>query len=515
MPILETRGKQRFAGALAVVTSLALVVACAGESDRSDEPAEQERLGLEDCILTSDEVPTQVDAQCGKLTVYEDRASAAGRQIDLNVAVVPAKNRDSEPDPLFLLAGGPGQAAVEVFPQVKFAFEEINEDRDIVLVDQRGTGGSNPLECTPPDDQDDPDVDELVAWARSCVQELESRADVRLYTTTVAMADLDEVRDALGYEKVNLYGGSYGSRAALEYLRRYPDRVRTVTIDSVVPPDLALGTTVARDAQNALDLTFERCAADEACRTAFPRLESQFAEMIDTIVEEPIELEINHPVTGVMTEVTLKRERVAAALRFLSYSPETAALIPLLVRETVESGAYDRLAAQILLVGDSAANLINLGMHFSVVCAEDVPFYDADDISQHNADTYIADYMTDQLSSICEVWPRGEIPDDLKDPVVSDVPVLVLSGEVDPVTPPAYGESAARALENSLHLVAPGQGHGVLTRGCVAETVAEFVSAGDLEGLDTDCVDDLEAPPFFLNYSGPVPVPPTQGADDD
>jgi pimeloyl-ACP methyl ester carboxylesterase len=436
--------------------------------------------------------------------------------IDLAVAVIPAERSDVEPDPLFLLAGGPGQAATEVFPGALFLFDEINESRDIVLVDQRGTGGSNPLDCDPPtDDVDGADDDKVVAWAEGCVEELSSKADVRLYTTTVAMADLDDVRRALGYETINLYGGSYGTRAALEYLRRYPEHVRAVIIDSVVPPDLALGTTVARDAQHALDLAFERCAADEQCSEAFPKLEEDFEALLAELDKGPRKLTIDHPLTGNATEVTLKRDLVAGALRFWSYSPETSSLLPLLIHDTVETGDYDRLAEQLMLVGDASANMLNLGMHFSVVCAEDVPFYNADDVAVHNADTYIADFMTDRLSLICDVWPTGEVPADLKTPVESDVPVLILSGEADPVTPPEYGAAVAATLSNSLHLVAPGQGHGVMIRGCVSDLAADFIASGTLEGLDVDCVEELAAPPFFLNYSGPVPEPTPEETEDD
>ncbi len=495
-----------------VVGSLA---ACDGQALDGAKSDAGPPVALEDCILWSSDRRTSVDARCGTLAVYEDREAGSGRQIDLRIAVVPAVSRGAEPDPLFLLAGGPGQAATEVYADAEFAFERINEERDVVLVDQRGTGESNPLDCSVEEDDEFSffDEEDLEAWARSCIEELD--ADPSLYTTAIAMDDLDEVRAALGYEQVNLYGGSYGTRAALSYLRQHPERVRTVIIDSVVPPDLALGTTVARDAQHALDLFFARCAADEDCGAAFPDLDAEFDALMAALSDGPIQVELVHPVTGEPTEVSLTRERVAGTLRFMSYAPETASLLPLLIHGAVATGDYSLLAAQTLQAGDASANLLSLGMHFSVVCAEDVPFFDQGDVDMHNADTYLADVLTDALSTICTVWPRGEVPEDFKEPVVSDVPVLILSGETDPVTPPEYGDAVAETLSNSLHLVAPGQGHGAIVRGCIPRIAADFVAGGTVDGLDTECVDRLAAPPFFVNFSGPVPEPPAEESTDD
>jgi pimeloyl-ACP methyl ester carboxylesterase len=509
------------AAVVALLVLPALVAGC-DRLRRDGAPADGgPAIALEDCILSAPDRSASVDARCGTLTVYEDREAASGRRIELNVAVVPAVDRDPAPDPLFLLAGGPGQAATEVYPSVAPYLDRIHQERDIVLVDQRGTGGSNRLDCPDLERDGGSDVTEsdvtqydeadLARWAASCVDHLAPTADLRLYTTAIAMDDLDDVRAALGYGQVNLYGGSYGTRAALEYLRRHPERVRTVILDSVVPPDLALGTTVARDAQRALDLFFARCAEDEVCRATYPDLRAEFDTLMDRLDEGPMAVELAHPFSGRSVEVTLTRDKVAGALRFMSYAPESAVLLPLLIHHTVDTGDYRRLAAQFVNVSDATANMLSLGMHCSVVCAEDVPFFEDDDVAQRNADTYLADLLTDGLEKICDAWPRGEIPDGFKAPVVSDVPVLILSGEADPVTPPAYGDAVADTLPNGLHLVAPGQGHGVLIRGCVPRVAAEFVAAGTADGLDTECVERLSAPPFFVNFSGPVAEPEPTG----
>lgn len=505
----RSRARPIRVSSLLLVTALAMA-GCGGGEEGPATPAEP-TLALSDCLVSSPDGGRQFDARCGTLPVPEDRRAAEGRRIDLNVAVVPAVSRSPEPDPLFLLAGGPGQAATEAFPPILFAFDRLRQDRDIVLVDQRGTGASNPLDCPPLDEADaslDPDTEAVRSWARACLQRLEEQADPRQYTTALAVTDLEEVRRALGYERMNLYGGSYGTRVALEYARRHPERVRTMVLDGVVPPDLALGTTVARDAQGALDTYLDRCADEPDCRAAFPDLREGFASLLASL-DRPRTVTIEDPHTGLPTEVRLDRETVAGTLRFLSYAPETASLLPLLVHAAAREDDLGPLAAQVRLLEGQAAEALSIGMHFSVICAEDVAYFDERDLELHNADTYLADLLTGRLTDVCAVWPRAEIPDDFKTPVAVDVPTLVLSGEVDPVTPPEYGESVAGALPSSLHLVAAGQGHGVVFRGCIPQIVRAFVESGTPSGLDTDCLTTLSAPPFFVSPSGPVPPPET------
>ncbi len=269
---------------------LVVLAACSpGNLTAIPEPS----LALEDCHLIS---PTgdQVDARCGALTVPEDRADPAGRQIELHVAVIPAIRREPEPDPLFLLAGGPGQSAIETFPAMLNMLYYIHEDRDIVLVDQRGTGKSNPLRCLDPEDETLTD-EQALAILRSCPQHLD--ADVRFYTTEIAMTDLDEVRAALGYETINLYGASYGTRAALTYLRMFPQHLRTVTLDAVVDPGFVMFMDAATDGQAALDVFFARCESDQACKTAFPDLRSEFDGLLSRLEETPAEITMPHPLT--------------------------------------------------------------------------------------------------------------------------------------------------------------------------------------------------------------------------
>lgn len=487
---------------LAALAAL-LLAGCAPAA--STAPPEGPRVALTPCRLSEPGLTAAtIVAECGVLTVPENRGTPGSRSIDLRVVVLPAISRGAAPEPLFLLAGGPGQAASEAFTPLLPALSQVNQTRDIVLVDQRGTGGSNPLSCpaeaegleTSSGAPDDPAVQ---AWWRDCLASLD--ADPSQYTTEIAARDLDEVRAALGYERVNLLGVSYGTRAALTYLRRFPERVRALVLDGVAPPEMAIGAAMGRDGQRALDLIFDACAADAACAAAFPQLRADFAALLERLAAEEPSVRLDDPYTGAPAEVRLSRELASVTIHGLSYAPETAALLPLLIHTAQREGDLRPLAAQSLITSRQLADQIALGMRSSVLCAEDAPRYPA----AAAPEGYLGDLMPRALGSACAVWPRGEVGPDFAAPIASDTPALLLSGERDPVTPPAYGEAVAAGLPNSLHLVAAGQGHNVFFRGCLPTVVAQFLEAGSAAGLDTSCVGRLGPPPFFTSFTGPVP----------
>jgi pimeloyl-ACP methyl ester carboxylesterase len=460
-------------------------------------------MELHACQLAAPGLAEHLPAKCASLRVFENRATQSGRTLDLQLAIIPALSRSPAPDPLFLLAGGPGQAATETYPLLAPALAQINQKRDIVLVDQRGTGRSHPLRCPELEDKADlPIGDQLDGWLKDCLSRLD--AEPKLYTTAVAMDDLDQVRAALGYDRLNLYGVSYGTRAALTYMRQHPDRVRAVILDGVVPQDEALGLTVARDAQRALDLIFERCATDSACQRAFPSPRGEFTALLARL-DQPVKVNLADPITGAPAELTFSRDTLAGSVRLLSYAPETAALLPLLIHNAYTSSDYRLLAAQALMAGEQLGGSISTGMNFSVVCAEDMPFFTQEQAERANADTYLGDGETGKLRAICASWPRGDIPADFKQPVKSDAPTLLLSGDADPVTPPSNADQAAKTLPNSLRLVAPGQGHNVIMRGCIPRLTADFVERGAVTGLKTDCVKDIRPMPFFTSFVGTEP----------
>jgi len=461
-------------------------------------------LDEDTCEQTLPKVSLRAEARCGTLTVYENRAAGSGRQIELHVAVLPAVSRNPAPDPVFFIPGGPGEAASTSYQAVSPAFDKIIQKRDVVLVDQRGTGASHALKCNFTDEQeaqyeDDPDPAAMQALFKTCLAQLD--ADPRFYTTAIAMDDLDQVRQALGYEQINLYGASYGTRAALAYLRQHPEHVRSVILDGVVPMGWVLGADAPADAQRALDMLFARCAADPGCQQAFPDLPQEFQALLGQLEAAPVEVALDHPNSGEPTTVTLDRDTFANTVHQITYTPEVAALLPLLIHTAYEKQDFARFAALTLSNEGLLEDMLSPGMRLSVTCAEDQPFFKEQPASRG----YLGDLAFETFDNLCAVWPRGEIPADYRQPVQSDKPVLLISGEADPVTPPENAEQAAQTLPNSLQVVVPQMGHINVIRGCLPRLANQFIEAGSVQGLDTQCAQEITPLPFFVNFSGPQP----------
>lgn len=450
-------------------------------------------ITLTPCVLTTRGSDTQVDARCSSLKVAEEPSNPDSRQIELNIAVVEAVRRNAEPDPLFFLVGGPGQSAIEIFAAAYPAFFEIHQDRDIVLVDQRGTGKSNPLRCLDPGEEA---LEEAEATARlkECPQTLD--ADPRFYTTDIAMQDLDKVRDALGYETINLYGVSYGTRAALVYLKMHPRRVRSMILDAVVDPSFVLYQHAALDGQRSLDLFFDRCEADPDCSSTYPRLRSEFEQVLQKLEASPAEITISHPVTGRPLDVTLTGALVTSHVFNMLYSPDLVAVLPFVIHQAYDAQNYAPLITQGYLVDAGVYD----GMFYAVGCAEDSSL-----IEREKAVDGIFGENVQKFLEICQAWPQQEPPGIIHEPVASDVPVLMLSGEADPITPPWHAELLRGTLANSLHVIFPGMGHGNGISDCGRRIMKDFIETGSTAGLDVTCAEKVQPPPFFVDFSGPRP----------
>lgn len=462
-------------------------------------------LDLGNCRLESPAGVGAIAARCGELTVPENPTAPDGRQIALHVAVVPALNRRAQPDPLFVLAGGPGQAASDFYAGYAGAFSAIARDRDIVLVDQRGTGKSAPLLCEYPDDPESPTVgpEQLRKATLDCLGTLDR--DPRYYTTSVAVGDLEAVRRALGAEQINLYGVSYGTRVAQHYLRRFPQRVRTVVLDGAVPPQVLLGPDMALDAQRTLDAILARCRQDEACNARFPEAAAEFRSLQQRL-KTPARLIFPDPASGRLETLDFGAEHLGGVVRLLSYSDGTAALLPLLIHAAQGENNLAPLAAQYLLIEQTLASQFAYGMHNAVVCTEDLPLIDRQKVdSRALAATYLGTASLEGLAALCGVWPAGVLDADLHQPFRSDKPVLILSGGNDPITPVRYGEQVLAQFAKGRHLVIDGYGHGQLASPCVPGLLARFITLGATQGLDTSCVSGLKAAPFLLDFTGPAP----------
>ena len=466
-------------------------------------------LQLTPCRLTHPSQLVAVEAQCGRLAVPEDPAAPGGRRIELFVARVPAVSERGRPDPLFVLAGGPGLAATTFYTGVAAVFDRIHRDRDIVLVDQRGTGASNALNCPGDSDPDAPDsTAALRQQARACLATLATHANVADYTTSLAVRDLDAVRAALHYATINLYGGSYGTRVAQHYLRRFPDHTRTVILDGVVPPQMTLGASLALDAQSALQRIFARCVAAAACHARFGDPGSTFDALRRRLQTQPVPVAVPDPFTGVTRNLNFDAADLAVVVRLASYSTEASALLPLTLDEAQGHENFVPVAGLMLQVTHSLDALLAYGMHNSVVCSEDVPGYGvtAADRAQL-AHTYMGTAQLDALESICALWPRGPVDTDFHQPLSSDRPVLLLSGSDDPVTPPSYAQQAARGLHNSLQVVVPGMSHGQITAPCASRLLSHFVDSGSTQGLAADvaCLQLTTPSAFLTSFTGPPP----------
>ena len=481
--------------ALLILSLLWLLTSSCGP--RATSPDDSQRLPLTDCVLSSPGVQRQLDAQCGSLTVPENPADSQSRTIELNVAVIPAIKRSPEPDPLFVLAGGPGQAITEVAPALETTLFRVHEQRDIVLVDQRGAGKSNPLRCLDPEAEMLED-EEAIRLLKECPGKLD--ADLRYYTTDIAMKDLDRVRSALGYASINLYGVSYGTRAALVYLKMFPERVRSVILDAVVDPEFVLYRDAAEDGQSALELFFARCEADEACQSTFPGLRSEFESLLQRVEETPVDVSIPHPISGKPFELRLTKTMLANIVFNTLYAPDLIAMLPLAIHQAYADQNYAPLITQSFLVNAGIYD----GMFYAVACVEDAPLLASETVQQQSENSLFADSARTFLE-VCAAWPKGEPPDVVHTPVTSNVPVLMLSGTADPITPPRHAERLAASLDNEIHLIFDDMGHGNASSQCAAKIIDRFVETASITDLGTGCVEAVRPPPFFVDFSGPRP----------
>jgi pimeloyl-ACP methyl ester carboxylesterase len=490
-------------GALAVLFGLLLPVV-----GGADMPVGG-TLALEDCRISAGPGFPGIKARCADFERPLDPAEPDGETITLFVAVVSALTLKPAPDPFLPIAGGPGQASSEFYAGFANAFESIRRDRDIVLVDQRGTGQSTRLDCELDEEvvEGRVSIEESVEGARRCLGSLP--ADPRFFTTSVAVEDLEAVREALGYARLNVYGISYGTRVAQHYLRRFPASTRTVILDGVVPPQVALGPTIAIEAQRALDAIFARCEESAPCNERFPDVGRSFATLANALIEQPVSVALADPLTGKAQTFSFGHNELAGALRLLSYHPNTVALIPLLVHEAA-AGNHAPLASQYLMVAESLSESLSIGMHNAIVCTEDAPFFAREAVDREALEaTYIGPVQLDALEAMCSVWPEGVMDEGLRAPVATDKPVLLLSGDADPITPPRFAELAAVEMSNSALLVGIDQGHGQAGRTCMPEIMADFIEAASIEAIDEEhreCLATRQfAMPFFLDYTGPSP----------
>jgi pimeloyl-ACP methyl ester carboxylesterase len=460
--------------------------------------ATPQRPKLEPCTL-----PDVVgEVVCGTHEVFEDRAAQRGRTIPLFIAVIRATEQPAAPDPLFVIAGGPGQGATGVADFFAGAFGEVRRHRDIVAVDMAGTGRSAPLTCPfyPTAAHVAGDFFPLDR-VRACREQLAARTDLRRYTTANWADDLDEVRGALGYDRINIYGSSYGTRAALEYVRRHRAHVRSIVLKAIAPQAMRGTMHYAHDTERSLERIFAACAADAACATAYPKVAAELDEVLARAGRGELRGQVPDPAGGSAVDLPISRGAAASVLLGLLQNTNSAVQLPQIVHTTF-LGDTAPLVKAIAAYRRALDSGLTFATHLSVMCTEDFPRMDPARAARDDRNTALRDYRVAQLAAACGEWVRGTPPKGFADPVRSDVPALLVSGALDPNTNETWGAEAARHLSRGTHIVIPNLSHGFSSvRECGGTFVAQFIAQGSAEGIDFSCKDRIALPPF------PVPAP--------
>lgn len=450
---------------------------------------------LTPCMLASPGLPP-VRARCGAVDVPKDHAAPAAGTFAVGFGVLEATGERATPDPIVLLPGGPGQAGTEVAAIADVALARARRDRDVVLFDPRGTGRSTRLSCDDPADIATRLVrtpaDEAARLA-ACAPRL--AIEMRLVTTEAIARDLEALRVALGAPTLNLVGISYGTRVALTYDRLFPGRTRAMILDGVVPASMVIGEHAAMDADAALGVLDARCEKTVGCprRAPLPALLREIKARVATAT--PVNLV--HPTTGKPVTVALDARLLVGVVRLMLYAEESAALLPVLLA-AADGGDFAPLVSQALLAERLEAGIAD-AMQLAVLCAEDAPFLGAED------DASLFGGFAGDLRLACAAVPHAQVSPSFHDDVPSSTPALLLSGSADPVTPPSWGDAAARALSRSVHVTANGVAHNVIIRGCVPEIAARFLEHPEAGGLDTACAARIGPLPVFVDALGPAP----------
>jgi pimeloyl-ACP methyl ester carboxylesterase len=458
------------------------------------------------CELAQEKTGATTSAFCTPFTVAENRAAPDARKINLRLALIRSDAVVADSDIVVLLAGGPGQSAVNVWPRVASAFAPLRRHHHILLLDQRGTGESNPLTCKLDKDRGGKEFDNLDPAVmrertRACLAIVEKKADPRYYTTTDAVADLEEVRQALGAPQLDLIGASYGTRMGQQYLMRHPEGVRSAVFDSVAPNELVLGEDFAVNLESSLKAQFARCTQTPLCAKAYGDPFAALTTLREELRTKPQNYEFRDPLTFQPVKQRVDERVLVSLVRMFAYTPETAAVLPLSIAQALK-GNLTPLAGQNEAMTDDMSELMDNGMQLSVLCSEDVDLLTP---RPQDAGLVFGTTMIDGLKSACEIWPHGTRPADFHTPLKSDKPVLVLEGELDPVTPPRYGEALMQGLSNARLIVAKGQGHSIMGRGCLPKIVDEFIAKLAPKTLDTKCVEAFGPMPAYVDFNGSSP----------
>lgn len=478
-----------------LVTAGLFISAISISNIASAEDAENSQLKLESCHVKG--IRQQV--QCGTFTTPENYAEPNGVKIDINFVVLPAIDNSQEKLPLMFLAGGPGQAAAELAGGIYKGFNEIRKTRDMILIDQRGTGKSHPLQCEESleiDPYTSMPEDFSVADIEQCLSQL--TGNLSQYNSENAIRDFDGIRAALGHQQVHIYGGSYGTRAGLVYMRMFPDSLKSVVLDSVGPIEVPIGL-FGKSADQSFIKLVENCQKDRACAAQYPDIAKEFAEVSAKLSLAPVTVEIAHPTLGTNTKFTISKDKFISSIQMQLYSTQTRSLVPLLVHQAY-LGDFKPLAG--LIAQGEGGMGIYIGLHFNIVCNEDLPMISAA-MKADDADNNFAQGMSlNMIGKACETWPKYQPSSDFYQTVTADIPTLIMSGDLDPVTPASNGDKADKNLPNSHHIISKNNAHIVASTPCGINIVNEFLEKQTPSELDETCLQDIPDEAFMTGLNG-------------
>lgn len=457
--------------------------------------ASDNNLVIENCHLG--EIRAQV--KCGKLSVPENYQQPEGDQISINFAVLPAINNKEYKSPLMFLAGGPGQAAVELATGLNRVFKEVRKTRDIILVDQRGTGESSPLSC------EFESVDNVYSSLpeqmkpeeiKACVSQF--KGDVTQYNSENAIRDFDAIRAALGHKKLNIYGGSYGTRAGLVYMRLFPQSLESVVLDSVGPIEVPIGL-FGQSGARSFNLLIENCKKDAACQQAFPDLADEFQAVKKRLAKESVTLDILHPRLGTKIKLMLNESKFTGNLRFQLYGVDSRKMVPLVIHQAF-LGNYQPLIG--LMARTEGEQLVYTGLLFNIVCNEDIPRVSVEAKTADANNNFDGNDSYQAWDMVCPFFPKYRPNEAFYQSVTADIPTLILSGNLDPVTPPSNGEYSAKSLPNSHHIIVENASHTVAMNTCANEIINEFLTLKKPKELDESCLKEVPVETFMTSVNG-------------
>lgn len=483
---------------LALVCALSLLPSAGARASES-----QLGLHLSPCSQGKAKVP----AECGTFGVYENREAHSGRIIPLNVIVIPAKHPMHRA--MVEIAGGPGQGVTEfAAPIIDGGFGAsriaLHDTYDFLFMDDRGMGKSNPFPCnfTPPND---PGAYFRYIYPRALVAACRAKSatthTLSAYNTNNSVDDLDDLRAALGYEKMVVSGGSYGTFFSLVYMRRHPTHVESAILDGVSPPHFQAIPGEPMGVQRVLDDLFTKCRKNAVCNAHFPQFPAHFLALLQRFDKGPVAVPAMNLATKRTQTVALSKEVFVDTLRHLLYDPFPASYIPYVVER-----AYGHDYAPLGRVIQTAAQLfssdLNMGAFLSYSCSDWMPFVSQSALNYARTHSFAGDLRIRAQRRACAIWGVPAKPASFNDPVRSDAPVLMILGSDDPATPPQYGEEALRYLPNGRAVLVKGAGHGADTD-CTDKLELQFVRARSAKGLDVSkCSATFKLPPFATSMKG-------------